>query len=290
MSVFRAIVAAGFITAAAGSAAMAQSGRYYLTDESGVNSVWQVQGGSLINTWPTLPAGPRMGPIIVDGNTNTVRYVQGGLIGGQSGQGFEHNFAGTPLNPLSITFAAHPGLSRVIDAGFDGVNTYVVGFNGDVLRYNADFSGPGAFVFNAGTAVSPQGITFDSFTNTIWISDYDFNAGATGGRVRQYSLSGVELFSFPVRRPGIGDVFSERNTALAYDQTDDTFWMNAHVETGLTGQVGELWQFDRAGNFLQAINPRPGLLYWGGEIRLIPAPSAAGLLVLASIGARRRRR
>ncbi|HYF13463.1 MAG TPA: hypothetical protein VD971_00165 [Phycisphaerales bacterium] len=288
-------VAASVVLCAVAGAVDAQTGRYFVTDESGVNNVWQFQSGALVNTWPTLPPGPRMGPIVVDGNTNTVRYAAGGMVGGQTGPGWEHDFAGTPVaGPLSLTlppFAGGGQVGRVIDAGFDGQSAYVVAWSGHVLRYNGDFSGPGAFVFNAISASideRPQGITYDTLTNTIWTSDYNLSGGI--GFVRQWSLAGVQLTAFPVTNPA--GVNSERNTALAYDQNDDTFWLNAHVENTLGFGLGELWQFDRAGNFLQAINATPGqnLLYWGGEIRLIPAPGAVALLGLASVvGARRRR-
>lgn len=284
----------------AGSA-VAQTGRYYLTDESGLNRVWQFQGGNQVASFPTAPAGPRHGPIIVDGNTNSIRTTFGGFTGGAGVQaGSEYDFAGNVLGPVSINPGAFAGYGRVIDAGFDGTNSYIVhGLGGaaGVVRYNADFSGPGTLMFNitgAATATA-QGITYDTSTNTIWTSDYDFNATVTGGRVRQWSLTGVELFSFPVINPA--GVASERNTALAYDQSDDTFWMNAHVENTLGFGSGELWQFRRDGTFIQAIHGRQtnpnaptNVLYWGGEIRTIPAPSAATLMGLAGAALLRRRR
>ena len=81
-------------------------------------------------------------------------------------------------------------------------------------------------------------------------------------------------------------VASERNTALAYDPSDDTFWMNAHVESTLGFGFGELWQFDRTGNFLQSIHGQQtvatapsNILYWGGEIFIVPEPSSAMLSI-----------
>ena len=222
---------------AAGQSCLAQSGRYYVTDESGFNSVWQFQGGALVSSFPTVPAGGADGPILVDGNTNEVRSVKGGFNGGfaagSPAPGSEYDFAGVVQGPLSLDFTAHPGYGRVIDAAFDGSNAYIVAGlfgNAGVFRYNSDFSGPGTLVFNLfGPAQeTTQGITYDTSTNTIWTSDYDFNATATGGRVRQWSLAGVELFSFPVIDNA--GVASGRNTALAYDPSDDTFWMNATLK------------------------------------------------------------
>lgn len=288
------------------------SGRYYVTDESGFNQVWQFQGTTL-SSFPTTTLGAD-GPIVVDGNANTIRSVSGGFSGGGIGTGSTYDFAGVVQgapNSLSLNFAApaHTGYGRVIDAAFDGTNAYIVsGLFGSagVFRYNGDFSGPGALMFNlVGAAQSTsQGITYDTTTNTIWTSDYDFGATVTGGRVRQWSLdpllAGVELASFAVV-DNAGNA-SERNTALAYDFTDDTFWMNAHVEDTLGFGFGELWQFDRAGNFLQKIhgqqfdsNAPSGILYWGGEIvatgqSFVPEPGSLMLLSTALLAAYRVRR
>jgi hypothetical protein len=288
------------------STALAQSGRYYVTDESGYNAVWQFQGGALVASFPTVPAGGADGPILVDGNTQTVRSVKGGFAGGSAPvPGSEYDFAGAVQGPLSLDFSAHSGYGRVIDAAFDGQNAYIVsglfGTSG-VFKYNGDFSGPGTLVFNIpnAPASSAQGITYDTLTNTIWTSDYDFAAQATGGRVRQWDpTTGTELFSFPVIDNA--GVASERNTALAYDYSDDTFWMNAHVENTLGFGLGELWQFDRAGNFLQKIHGAQtsaaapqNILYWGGEIYTVPEPASfvmlAGCAILLASTHRRQRR
>lgn len=277
-------------------AAVAQSGRYYVTDESGFNQVWQFQGGALVSTFPTVPAGGADGPILVDGTTSTVRSVKGGFSGGSAPQpGSEYDFAGNVQGPVSLDFSTHPGYGRVIDGAFDGTNAYIVaGLFGSagVFRYNGDFSGTGTLVFNIPNtpANSAQGITYDTLTNTIWTSDYDFAATATGGRVRQWDPNtGVELFSFLVV-DNVGNP-SERNTALAYDFSDDTFWMNAHVENTLGFGFGELWQFSRTGVFLQKIHAQqtsstaPGnILYWGGEIYTIPEPSSIVLAASAFLG------
>ena len=270
---------------AGGADAAGPSGRYYVTDESGFNRVWQFQGTS-VTSFPTVPLGGSDGPIVVDGNTNTVRSVKGGFSGGSGPvPGSEYDFAGVPQSALSLSFSAHGGYGRVIDAAFDGTHTYIVAglFGGaGIFRYNADFSGPGVLMFNLpGTAqATSQGITYDTTTQTLWTSDYDFGAFVTGGRVRQWSLTGQELFSFAVV-DNLGNP-SERNTALAYDFTDDTFWLNAHVENTLGFGLGEFWQFDRNGTFLQKIHARQfdptapaNILYWGGEIRATGQAHAA---------------
>ncbi|MDX2035910.1 MAG: hypothetical protein SFX72_04605 [Isosphaeraceae bacterium] len=294
--------------ASVSSAGQGPSGRYYVTDESGFNKIWQFQGNTL-SSFGTVTAGAD-GPIVVDGNAGLVRSVSGGFSGGGGGSGAAYNLAGVPLNPVSLDFSLYGGHGRVIDAGFDGKNSYIVsGLFGaaGVFMYNGDFSGPGSLMFNlAGTAATAQGITYDTTTDTIWVSDYDFNAGATGGRIRQFSLTGVELSSFAV----VDDQgnASERNTALAYDFSDDTFWMNAHVENTLGFGFGELWQFSRNGTFLQKIHGKqfdstaPGnILYWGGEIfatgaSAVPEPAticalAVGILVplARKLGTRARR-
>lgn len=286
-------------------------GRYYVTDESGFNQVWQFQGNTL-SSFPTATNGAD-GPIVVDGNTNTVRTVAGGFSGGAISNGFEYDFNGAVQGPISLDFSTHTNAGRVIDAAFDGTNAYIVsafGASDGVYRYNADFSGPGVFLFDPtlGGSVNPQGITYDTTTNTIWITDYDFGATAIGGQVIQFDLLGNPMSSFRVV-DNAGNP-SERNTALAYDFTDDTFWMNAHVENTLGFGIGELWQFDRNGNFLQKIhgaqldpNAPQNILYWGGEIRAtgepnqpnnaVPEPVSAMLSLLslggAALATRRRR-
>ena len=87
-------------------------GQYFVTDESGVNNVLQFQGNTLM-TFPTSPANVRQGPIVVDGNTDTIRAVAGGFIGGVQGA-------------LNLNFSLHSGYGGVVDAGFDGTNAYVV--------------------------------------------------------------------------------------------------------------------------------------------------------------------
>ena len=171
------------VLAAASVFAQGPSGRYYVTDESGFNKVWQFQG-TTVTSFPTVPAGGADGPILVDGNTSTVRSVKGGFVGGSPAVvGSEYNFAGVVQGALSLNFFGFPGYGRVIDAAFDGANAYIVaGLFGSagIFRYSADFSGPGVLMFNligAGQSTS-QGITYDTTTNTFWTSDYDFNAQA----------------------------------------------------------------------------------------------------------------
>ncbi len=281
------------------AAGYAQSGRYYVTDESGFNKVWQFQGGALAGSFNTVPSGGADGPIIVDGNTNTVRSVKGGFAGGSAASpGSEYNFAGGVVGSVSLNPTANATYGRVIDAAFDGTNSYIVhgcGGNAGVFRYGADFSGAGTLMFNitGPNASTAQGITYDTLQQTIWTSDYDFSVAA--GRVRQWNSAGVQINSFlVVNNAGVG---SERNTALAYDQSDDTFWMNAHVENTLGFGFGELWQFDRNGTFLQSIHAQQtdatapsNILYWGGEIFTIPAPASAALLALGGLALSRRRR
>ena len=283
---------------AAHAAGPGPSGRYYVTDESGYNKIWQFQGNSL-GSFSTSPSGGADGPIIVDGLTNSVRSVKGGFAGGSSpSPGSEYDFAGNVLAGLNLDFSGFPNYGRVIDAAFDGTSSYIVAGLSNatgVFRYAADFSGAGTLLFNISGSPelqSQQGITYDTKTNTLWTSDY-VKTGAGIGFVRQWDMLGNQLSSFRViNNTGVD---SERNTALAYDFTDDTFWLNAHVENTLGYGTGELWQFDRNGNFLQSIHGREldanaptDILYWGGEIRATgepPSPSAPGPLSVLGVGA-----
>ncbi|HBS29125.1 MAG TPA: hypothetical protein DEB06_06660 [Phycisphaerales bacterium] len=281
------------VAALASSGALGQTGRYYITDEDQpVGSVWTVQGGNIVNQWFTS-TGARHGAIAV--GPSDVRTLPEANGGGPPVIGDRHTLGGAFLGPLPGFFPAPVGAGRIIDGAFDGRNTYVVsgfdifGGTGEVWAFGPDFDGPGAFMFRAG--INDQGITYDTRTNTIWTSEYNFTSGSVGF-VKQWSLTGSLMSQFPVIRPfAAGLVESERNTALAYDPSDDTLWLNAHVENTLTGTTGELWQFDRFGNFLQAIDPTPNsnVLYWGGEFN-IPAPSGVAALTVAAVGLVLRRR
>lgn len=289
------VAALALITGSA-AVASAQTGRYYITDEDQpVGSIYTVQGGIYTNQWVTN-SGLRHGAIAV--GPLSVRTMTEALGGGGFFPGERHSLAGVFLGPILPGLdTAGVGLGRINDGAFDGQNTYVVsGFDvfgavtGEVWRYGADFDGPGAFMFRVGQ--NDQGITYDTATNTIWTSEYNFTTGAVG-MIKQWDLAGNLIFAFPAVRPSpLGLIESERNTALAYDPSDDTIWFNAHVENTLNGTFGELWQFDRFGNFLQAVDPTPNgdVLYWGGEFA-VPAPAGAAALALAALGfiARRRR-
>lgn len=272
----------------------AQTGRYYVTDEDQpVGSIYTVQGGVYTNQWITN-SGLRHGAIAV--GPGSVRSVVEAFGGAGPFPGERHTLGGAFLGPILPGLnTAGVGPGRIIDGAFDGQSTYIVsGFDvfagtGEVWRYGPDFDGPGAFMFRAG--VNDQGITFDTSAGTIWTSEYNFSSGAVG-LIKQWDLTGNLLSAFPAQRPVAGGfIESERNTALAYDPLDGTIWFNAHVENSLNGTTGELWQFDRFGNFLQAIDPSGArnVLYWGGEFS-IPGPSGVAALGLAAVCAAGRRR
>jgi hypothetical protein len=270
--------------------AHAQTGRYWVTSENQPSDfIASVQGGSITSSFlPPISQGA-----IAVGPGNSIRTIDQAF--GSSGifPGTEWTKAGAPIMPISLNTAGI-GAGRMIDGGFDGRNTYVVsGFDnfgatiGEVWRFGPNFDGAGAFMFNVG--LNDQGITYDTATNTIWTSEYNLSGAV--GMIKQWDLAGNLLFSFAAQRTDATGaiVDSERNTALAYDPSDDTIWFNAHVETSLTGAPGEFWQFDRNGNFLQAINPAQGVLYWGGEFN-IPAPATAAIFAAAGLASARRRR
>ena len=289
------LVTAAAAVAAIAGAASAQSGEYFITTEDlATDEIRVIQSGVIKNSWvPPL----RRGAIAV-GPGDSVRTIEEAMGTGASFIGEEYDKNGALIGPAGPLDTTGIGMGRIIDGGFDGQNTYVVsGFDafgatiGEVWAFGPGFDGgAGTFLFNVGQ--NDQGITYDTVTNTIWTSEY--NLGSTSaGLIKQYDLMGNLLFSFPAQRSDPnGRVFaSERNTALAYDPSDDTLWFNAHVDMDLSGTTGELWQFDRNGNFLQAIDPDPNadVLYWGGEFS-IPSPGAAALAAIGAVALTRRRR
>ncbi len=174
-------------------------------------------------------------------------------------------------NPTGNTSPFTPVLGA--DGTTDGINNYtVVSFSssGTVFQGDGDWQNLNP-IFTASGINDINGITFDTASDTLWIS------GDT--EVQNYSLSGTLLGQFS---------HSNGRGSLAYDPLTDTLW---HVRNG----SDQLAQYSKTGTLLQNVTVS-GLSgnNWGAEFRYgaIPEPSsflitAAGLL---GILARRRRR
>jgi hypothetical protein len=256
---------------AASSAALAQSGAYYVTEgTSGPGNTYVMQGGSLQFSY-AWAADAQMPIVIGDfGSGTRVRQAAGQPTTGAPQQGDEYELNGTPTGFTNFWDSGDPAGTTAYDAGFDAQSIYMAHWggatDGQIFRYDNNY-GNGVFLFAA--QVGDLGITYDSSTGTIWTSNW-FN-----GTVTQYALNGTQLFQYSPAGNSVG--------ALAYDASDDTFWM------ALNG-AGQLAQYSRSGTLLQTVTAPNYVL--GGEFAAVPEPGTivAVCIGLASLALARRRK
>jgi hypothetical protein len=154
------------------------------------------------------------------------------------------------------------------DGATDGTFNYTVESfvnSGGVYRFNADWTAGTKLFTVAGVQI--VGITYDTLSGTLWISDID--------SIEQYDFAGNKLSSFQ----HAGD-----RGSLAYEPATDTLWY-------VTNSGGNtIRQYSKTGQLLQTLNVGFGGNVWGAEFA-IPAPGAAGaaLAGLWLAAARRRR-
>ena len=198
------------------------------------------------NTYP--------GPITANGRAKTVTVLPGGVydssnwLGGDYNddyiqKGMKYDYNGN-LVAANTPFVFQPHRSgKLRDSASDGRYTYL-GTSNAVYRYDDDFLGPGAKLFEWQN--HHTGITFDTKTQTLWTVDdncmFVFGCGQPGLRdgyamVRQWSLDGREIFSFvsytTIRWHGDPEHQSLRTVhiaeaagPLAYDASDNTLWLD----------------------------------------------------------------
>ncbi len=240
---------------AASASASAQTSKYYVTaGDQHTNFV--LQGGSVYQQWTQANSLTTLGEyaIAVRGD---VRTLSNNVLG--SKYTLTGVYSGT-------TYAAPVAGAVFYDGATDGIFNYSVDFNtGNVWRMDRNWANA-QLLFATGNAYR-LGITWDSFNNSLWVSDW------TGTNVTDWSLSGTQLSQFNTSRSSL--------TSLAMDYADHTLWF------GSSDTEGTFYQYSTAGTLLATTSyagmNRQNTL--GGEFD-VPArttvPEPASLLLLAS--------
>lgn len=241
----------------------------YLTTSSQVAAV---QGSNLLYSQPILV--PFEWAIAVEDTVRTASYWPTYL--GDEIAGNEYSLGlGAPTGTMSV-----PTVVNVADGTTDGQYNYGAAYN-TVYRFGTDWSG-GEALFSIDGPYDPGnwvGITYDSFSNSLWVLQYQDVTGA-GTTVAQFSLTGTLLSSFTTGRT--------QTTALAMDYADGTLWLSDE----------QVWfQFATDGTALgsQAYPGDRGLPLYGTAIRgaefaftpprqSVPEPGTVALLALSLAG------
>lgn len=252
---------AAAVAAVLATTAAAQAGpisAYYLTaGDSGTN--WILQGTSAISFPQAHPGNLGEYGIAVSGDVRTI-----GNGNDQINLGAQYTLAGVYTGtdyPYPLSGAAF------YDGTTDGTSNYSVDIgSGNVYRMGRDWSSP-AVLFSTGL-IAPLGITYDTGTGTLWVSEF------FGDVVANFTLGGTLLSSF---NTGFSSISS-----LAYDPADGTLWM------GSQGTLGTFYQFSTGGALLstETYAALAGENTLGGEFNLLPAavPEPAGLALAAAAG------
>ncbi len=217
-----------------------------------------VQGGTVVRSWNTGTLGENA--LAVAGTIRTAGNYWNG-----SGAGAEYDLFGNPLGPTYNIV----GGGNWFDGTTDGrLYNYAVMHNGDynLYRFDRDWANP-QVLFYAGFATS--GITYDQQNGTLWVTD------SLTREVRQLDMAGNQLSSF----------FATDGPyayGIAMDPADGSLWVG-----GFGSNM--IYQYDQAGTLLASVAV-PGIGSAYGMEFSIPTPGTAGLLLLAGLGATRRRR
>jgi hypothetical protein len=186
-----------------------------------------------------------------------------------NGGAFQYNLlTGAPTGNSQPGSGTSDG--QLLDGTTSGIANYTLGFNGTgvVNVYSAGLDWSNMSLLFTTPATTPGstptdmiGITFNTATNTLWLSDFN--------DVYQYSLGGSLLSQFAH--------VSERGS-LAYQASTNTFW---YVPNDTTQP---LLQYSTTGVLLQSlmVTGRSGNI-WGAEFSIVPEPPTVALLALGGV-------
>lgn len=119
-----------------------------------------------------------------------------------------------------------------------------------------------------------SGITYDPSTDTLWVSTFD------NGDIRNFSLTGTELSSFPATDISAGDA-----CCMAYDTETDTLWIGEN-------NTNVLYNYSKTGTLIESITIPgwdPGNIYGAEAVMVgalpesvaVPTINIFGMLLMA---------
>lgn len=205
------------------------------------------------------------GQLVFTANTSSLAYpivVRNTVVLGyrdSSGATGEYSLTdGTLIGALKTPLGT-PSWSQTVDGAAAGIYNYTfAAFTNSTTVYRTDADWSNATVAFTLTGSDLVGITFDSTSGNLWVSD--------NSNVYQYTTSGsiVSQFSKTAGR-----------AALAYQSSTDTLWL---VPNSTSAPVQ---QYSKTGTLLQSltVSGRSGNVF-GAEFQAIPEPSTYALLAL----------
>jgi hypothetical protein len=199
-------------------------------------------------------------------------------VGAYQNPGAQYDPNGALIQPLNNGWTG----GQWLDGTTDGTHNYTVDFfNGNVYQTDTIFNNA-SVLFNVGPGFTFIGITFDTANGNLWLAD----RYGIPGRITEYTLAGVPLFSF--------DTGIQFISALAYDGTNNSLWVTTTAGCA-TGTC--LSDYDINGNLLSSFSIPVTDNIIGGEISgggVATTPEPGTLLLIGSgalglLGAIRRR-
>jgi hypothetical protein len=252
---------------------------YYL-DDVGNETIYVVQGTSVINSFPWAygvgagcPAGSNCESSLAV--TNVVSTDWWGNVYGSPGTAGQYTLSGTPT-VTSWTDTPPPAgetFNATYDSTSDGTHNYTIEFYNNhytenVVETNLNFQNPIVLFSPSPGAFQWIGIAYDPFNNSLWLSS---NGGLS--TIADYSLTGALLSSFTT-------VVGVTEDSLGFDPADGTLWFNS-------GAGNLLWQYSTSGTLLQDGTPSglpSGPFYSGDFAEAAPSsvPEPASLTIFGS--------